>query len=161
VDEQSGWPVDVPYDDIDVAIVVDVAERRSAAHLERLEDGARLTGHVFETAIPKVSEEKLALAVGKSLGRALLDRFDRSVHRQEVQPAVVVEVEPRGAEAGVPPAHRTEARRRAQVFEKAGPVIRVKVVAFGWQLSGEEILVSIVVEIAGVDSHAPLGFAVG
>src|SRR5262249_55845142 len=123
VDQQAGRGMDTRNDDVDVPVVVDVAERRTAADLEALERRSRLRGDVLETAVAQIAEEELALAVGKPVRSALLDRFDRAVDREQIEPAVVVEIDPRGAKAGVPEAHRTDSRRGAHVFEEAGAEI--------------------------------------
>ena len=67
VDEQPRRPVDVADDDVDVAVVVDVAERGAAADLGEGEGGARLARDVLEPAVAEIAEQELALIVGKRL----------------------------------------------------------------------------------------------
>ena len=80
----------------------------------------------------------------------------------QIEPAVVVDVEPRRAEAGV--------RQRSQagcpacalpVDEHARAVVDVQVGALPGQLADEEILVAVVVEVAGVHAHAGLRPSLG
>ena len=130
VHQQANRSVDIADDHVDVAVVVDVAERRSATDVEQLEHGARVPGDVLESSVAQIPEQELSLAVRKQLVAALPDRFDRSVDCQEVQPAVVVEIEPGRSEAGVSAAHRPKPRRRAQILEQSGAEIDVKVVPF-------------------------------
>src|SRR5262249_39329230 len=161
VDEKSDGPVDVAYHHVYVAVVVDVSECCAAADFDALEHGACLPSDVLESSVVQVPEQQRALAVRKSFVHAILDGLDGSVDGQDVQPAVVVEVEPCSTESGVTETHRAKSRRGAEVLEETRTVVHVEIASLNRQLSGEEILVSVVVEIAGVDSHAPFRFAVG
>ena len=108
----------------------------------------------------QIAGEELGFPVGKPLHTALLDRFDRTVGGDEVEPAVVVEIEPGGAEPGMAETHRAKARRDTHIFEQAGTKIPIEVVSFGRQLRHEEIFGPVIVEIAGVDAHAALRLTV-
>ena len=70
--------------------------------------------------------------------------------------AVVVEVEPRRAPAGVGQAARSQPGRRALVPEHPGAVVDVEVVALGRQVRHEQVFISVVVEVAGIHAHAGL-----
>ena len=80
---------------------------------------------------------------------------------RSVQQAVVVDVEPGGAEAGEATARCAETRARALLLEVAAAVVDVEIVALAGQVGDEQILVAVVVGVAGVHAHAGLGLAVG
>ena len=71
-------------DDVDVAIVVEIAEGCAATDMGRFEGRAALTADVGETAIAEVAKQQVALAEGKGISLAdqiFLDRHpavDRS-----------------------------------------------------------------------------------
>src|SRR5262245_41618074 len=104
VDEQPRRTVVVDDNDVGVAVVVDVAERRTAADLGERERRARLVADVFEPAETGVVKQLPALAEGKRV--ALLgQRVDRPygpVHAEHVEAAVVVSVETVHTETGRP-----------------------------------------------------------
>src|SRR5262245_58736979 len=131
VDQEAGRSVDVRDHDVNVAVVIDVAKGHTAADIEPLERRAPFRRHVFEPSVPKIAEEELAFAVGKLLLAALLDGFDCPVRNEEVEPAVVVDIEPRSAKPGVAPAHGAEARRGTQIFEQPGSEVAVQTATFG------------------------------
>ena len=79
---------------------------------------------------------------------------DRSVDGQDVQPAVVVEVEPGRAEARVRQAWKPDARTGGLFLEDAGSVVHVEIVSLTGELGDEQVFVAIVVEIARVHAHA-------
>src|SRR6185436_10327550 len=70
---------------------------------------------------------------------------------------VVVEVEPAGAEPGVLEACGSQSGRCASILEARRAVVDVEVAPLAVQLRHEEVLVTVVVEIAGVDPHAGFG----
>ena len=88
-----------------------------------------------------------------------LQRDYRSIHGQDVQQAVVVEVEPAGPPASVRKAGGAEPRACVQVLEPPGPVVHKKVASLTRQVRHDEVLVPIVVEVPGVDAHARVGVA--
>src|SRR6266853_4592606 len=89
-----------------------------------------------------------------------LDRLYGAVDNERIEPAVVVDVEPGRSKAGVGAACRAKTGARALFLEQADPVVDVQVVAFTGEIRDEQIVVSVVVEIAGIDTHAGFGFAV-
>ena len=159
VDQQPGLAVVVGHQDVHVAVVVDVAERRAAADLRQLKRGAAARGDVLESPVAQIAEQQLSLVQRKGIVDVSqrLDRLHRAVDDERVEPAVVVDVEPGRAEAGVRAARRSEPRSRALLLEEARPVVDVEVVAFSRQVRDEQVFVAVVVEIAGVDAHAGLG----
>ncbi len=161
VDQQPQRPVVVGDDDVGVAVVVEVAEGRAPTDLRQPECGARRRRHVLEAAVPKVAKQLLALMQWKRIARLRerLDGLHRAVDGQQIEPAVVVVVEPGRAKAGVAQAGRGEPRLRAPVLERARPVVDVEIVTLARLLGDEEVVVAVVVEIAGVHAHAGFGLA--
>ena len=160
VDEQPSPAVVVGDEDVHVAVVVDVAEGRPAAHLRRCERGAGAIRHVGETPVGEIAEQLVALCVREGRAGVLADVLHRAVDCQHVEPPVVVEVEPGGSEAGLAEAGGAEPGRGASVREEGSPVVDVDRVRLTRQMGHEQILVAVVVEVAGVDAHARFGVAV-
>ncbi len=102
VDQQSSGAVVVPYQDVDVAVIVDIAKGCTAAYLGECERRARAITGFLEPATAQIVEEQLPLMQWQRI-LGLPERLDDlhcPVHRQQVEPSVVVEVEPRSAEPG-------------------------------------------------------------
>src|SRR5262245_8657024 len=85
---------------------------------------------------------------------------DRSVDDEDIQPAIVVEVEPGGTEARVRQARKPDSCTRGLFFEDTGSVVHVEIVALTGDLRDEQVFVAVLVEIAGVDAHAAFGLTV-
>src|SRR4029077_15202779 len=93
-------PVVVGDHNVDRAVVIDVAERGGAAHFSDLKHRPALARRVakpFATSL--VMKQLLALGIWKST--ALLGAQDRdaAIGNKQIQPAVVVVVEPLCAES--------------------------------------------------------------
>ena len=86
---------------------------------------------------------------------------DVAVGGEHIQPAVVVEVEPSGPEAGIGEAGQTDERLHALLLEQPGAVVDVQGAALADELGDEQVLVTVVVEVAGIDAHVRLGFPAG
>ena len=151
----------VAHDHVDVAVVVDVAERRTATRFRQHERGTGLVGDVLEAAVAEIADQQLALVVRKRLIRSSLMGDDRAVHHEEIEPPVVVEVEPRRTPAGVRQAQRSERRCGARVSKSSRSVVDVQVGALPRELGHEEVFVAVAVEVAGGHPHAGLSFPVG
>src|SRR5918996_3358171 len=95
VDQEPQRTAGMADDDVDVAVVIDIAERRTATDLRDLECRARSRADVLETAAAGVAEQLFALPQGKRL--VPRDRLDilrhRAVDREDVEPAVVVGIQ--------------------------------------------------------------------
>ena len=97
---------------VHVAVVVDVAERRAAADVVQRERRAGPRGHVLEPAVAQVAIQLIRHLQRKRIvgPRLRLDDRDAAVDGQQIEPRVVVVVEPGRAEAGLGQARRAEAR---------------------------------------------------
>ena len=158
VDQQPGRTVVVRHQHVDVAVVVDVAERRPAADLGQGERGAGPAGEVLEAPSPEVAEQLVALMQRERIAgsRQTLDDLYVAVDHQQIQPAVVVEVGPCRAESRVRHAGRTEADHGAAVLEEPAARIRVQGVGLRSDVGHEEVVVAVGVEVAQIDPHARL-----
>ena len=84
---------------------------------------------------------------------------DAAVGLIQIEPAVVVEVDPRRAEARERPAHGSQAGGRGRVAEELAVVAKERV-RFAVEVHDQQIFIAVVVDVLGVDAHARLGRAV-
>ena len=124
VAEQGGRPVQVVHDHVHVAVVVEVPEGAAPAEVLGEDRRSRLRGDVLEPPVPQVAVEELGLPVLDVEVLVLDLGVHVAVRHQDVQPAVVVEVEEAHAEAHVLPGD-AEAAPEARVLE-AGAVVPVE-----------------------------------
>src|SRR5713101_6331146 len=99
-------------------------------------------------------EQLFSLVVRKGIIHPPLQGCYRSIERQDVEPAVIIEVEPGGAETGVRKAGGAESGTGALVVEHSGSVIDIEIAALAGQFGHEQIFVPVVVEVASVHPHA-------
>src|SRR5579859_3973389 len=134
----------VADDNVDVAVVVDIAKRRATPNLGQLEDGACQAGDILERAATEVSEQLFSLIVRKAAVRAPLEG-DASIYGENIQQTIIVEVEPRGAKARVRKGRRPESRSVPQILERPRPVIDEQGGTLAREVREEKILISVVV----------------
>ena len=119
VDEKADGPVRVGDDDVGIAVVVDIAKRRAAADLRRLECRTGAIGDVFERATSQILKQLIRLLkrerVVGSEGVKVLG--DEAVDGQDVEPAVIVEIEPASAKPRKGETGEPDAGPDALVFE--------------------------------------------
>src|SRR5256885_4308291 len=129
VEEQLRRPVVVRDDDVGVAVVVDVSEGRAAADRGAPEHRAGARWHVIEASVREVSKQLLRLVQRKRIVRLRqrLNRLHGAVDGEQIEPAVVVVVEPRRAEARERQAGGRKTRPRAGILETAFAVAYIKV----------------------------------
>ena len=85
--------VHVDDDDLDVAVVVEIADREAARGMRRHDARPRVVGDIEELLVAAVPVEQ-ALLVKRLADAACVDiRIDVPVGDEDVLPAVVVEVE--------------------------------------------------------------------
>ena len=162
VDQQARGAGVVGDECIDVAVVVDIAERGAPAHLGQGERGTCASGDFRVATAAEIVEELVQLVqrIGVAGDHQFLDLLDGTVHGEDVQPAVVVVVEPGGAEAGVREARSGDAGGDAAILEPALAVVHIQRVGFLAQMGHEQIDVAVAVEVRRVDAHAGLRRAV-
>ena len=132
-----------------------VASPRATSSRENSTPG--LCADVAKHALALVMEEQVVLPIGHRLSAQALDHVHRAVDDDQIEPAVVVVVEPVRAE----PCHlrrwRGEACADACVLEVRRAVVHVHCVGLGGDVRDEQIFIAIVVGIAKRDAHAAFG----
>ena len=142
---------DVAHDRVDVAVVVEIAERGAAARPVLLEHVAR--EHADE-APGLVAQQQWRLQVAQ-VGRRLFDRVHHVPLRDEdVLPPVVVVVEEPCAPAREGERGPADAAGVGSIAEAPVPVVAEQPVALVRQIGDEHIGPAVVVVIAEVDTHA-------
>ena len=101
------------------------------------------------------------LPIGHRLAAQPLDHVDGAVDDDEIEPAIVVVIDPAGAEAGHLRRCCGEACAHAGVFEIGRAVVHVHRVGLGGDVSHEQIFVAVVVRITQGDPHAAFGPSTG
>src|SRR4029450_630505 len=91
------------------------------------------------------------------LANELVDTLYGSIDRQQVEPAIVVDVEPCGAESGKRQAWMFESGRRAAGLERASSIVDIQIVALTRQVRHKDILIPVIVKVAGIHTHAGFG----
>src|ERR1700737_2559014 len=125
-------------DDVDAAVVVDVADGQAAAEPGLPEDGAGVGGHVYE-AVAGVTDQKHWLAIVK-IGIVDLHSVEIvALGNDEIFPAVIVIVEEASAPARVKHGDAAEAGAEACVDEACVATVLVQGVALVSQVGDEEV----------------------
>ena len=161
VHEYSQFSVGVADDDVGVAVVVDVAECCSPPDVRDLEHRAGAARDVLEAAGAQVPvqlrrhlERERIVRPGEGF-----DGGDAAVGDEQIQPAVAIEIQPAGAEAGLREAGRAEAGGSAPILEVSRAVVEVQHIHLVEPVRDEQILVAVVVEVARVNAHARFGLS--
>src|SRR2546425_7120298 len=140
--EKLGIIVDGIDDDVEVAVIVEIAEGAAARGDGNGDAGAGLGGDVGETAVAEIFVEQLLLRVA-GFGLELLDfGIDVAVANENVGPAIVVHVEKAAAPAEILRV-RAESGGGSGVLEIGGAEVAVEGgrVAGGIRLDDVEIAV--------------------
>ncbi len=144
--------------DVDCAVVIDVAKSNPAADLRALKRRASQVRD-FAKAFPAsfVVKQLAALGVREVARLIRSDDRDGAVGDEQIEPAVVIVIEPSRAETGV-------AERRLQKAEIAGGVIELAAGvaakhgdALAREVSDQQDLAPVVFDVPERDSHAGLG----
>src|SRR5258708_1559985 len=147
-------------DDVEIAVVVEVAEGTSARGDGNGDARAGVIRNVDKPAIERIFVEQLAVRVAV-FGLELLDfGIDVAVANEDVGPAVIVHVEKTAAQAEIlcVPA---EAGLESGVFEIRAAEIAVQRRRVAGEICFDEIEIAVEIVIGGGDAHAGLRFAVG
>src|SRR5262245_45467327 len=85
--------MDIVDGDVDVAVVVDVAERRAPSGVRCGDRSAEPLRDILEAAVPQIAIDDLPLPIA-GFGFDLFDlRIDVAVHEKQVEPSVEIEIE--------------------------------------------------------------------
>ena len=152
--------VDAVDGDIEVAVVVVVAEGAAAGRGVFHDARAALVGDFFEAAVAEIAVEVFVLGVFE-VGFGFVDLgVDMAVGHKDVEPAVVVHVEEADApaeEAGVD----AEAAGIGAVFEDGVAEIGVEGIGVAGEIRFYDIEIAVAVVIADGNTHACLRFGFG
>src|SRR5262249_24641222 len=147
---QKLWrAIQIAYDHVDAAVVIQVAEGYAARDPLFHQRGAELGGNFRKRAVPVVSVEELALAIMAYL------RIDMTISDEKIYPAVVVIVEKLGPPANVE-THRSYFSRVRDVGERVMPVIPIQGIVLVGEVRLEQVQLSVVIEVGNSDAHAAL-----
>ena len=148
---------DVARDDVDVAVVVQVAEGGAAAGPVGSKDLSRSHADEARGLIPQ-QQRRLAVA---QIGGRLLDCVHHvSLRHEDILPAIVVVVEETRAPARIWKCGATHARRVGDVSKRAVAVVAKQPVALVGEVGDEDIGTAVVVVVRKVHAHAGKGLSV-
>jgi len=134
--------------DIDVAVVVDVAKGRTATDLGARERRSARGAGLVEPSASGIAEELIPHPVRRRLSALRLDDVDGAVGDEQVEPAVVVVIEPIGAESGRGRRGPGQPGADAPIVEGRLAVIHVEGKRLGDDIGDEQILVAVGVGVA-------------
>ena len=153
--------VEARHQEIDAAVLVEIGGDQRARDRELGAERPRLRAGIDEVTVAILPQQTgLGVVVPEgSRNRQQRSRpsLDASVHLREVEVAVVVVVEERGAETGEVETRGAEADGRRGVLEAVGALVAEQRVGLADQMGDEEIEIAVVVDVAGDHAHPRLG----
>ena len=152
--------VDAVDGDVEVAVVVVIAEGAAASWSVFHDSRAALVGDFFEAAVAEIAIEIFVLGVFE-VGFGFVDfGIDVAVGHEDVEPAVVVHIE----EADAPAEEASidaEAAGISAVFEDGVAEIGVEGIGVAGEIRFYDIEIAVAIVIADGDAHAGLGLGFG
>ncbi len=155
-----GRRVDAVDDDVHGAVVVVVTEGAAAGGDGVVDAGAGEGGDLFKLAVAQVAVDVLMLGVGGVEVGAVDLRVDVAVGDEDVEPAIVVEVDEADAPAEIAGVE-AEAGEVGVVFKGAVAEVEVEGVGVAGEVGLDDVEQAVAVEVADGDAHAGLRLAVG
>ena len=154
--QQRRRVVHVVDDDVEIAVVVEIADGQAAADPRDLQARAGAIRHVAEPRA-QVEQQLVLLAEGLAQLRVLVDvREDVAVGEEQIEPAVEVGVEERRAPSHADERRAGEPALHARVLELPAVEIVIERVPIVGERREDEIHAPVAVVVAGVDAHAGL-----
>src|ERR1700679_263992 len=157
---ESRRSIDAIDNGVEIAVVVVVANGKPARRNIGLNAGTAAKTHVLKLAVAQVAVKIFALRVG-CVDRGMVDLgVDVAVGDQDVEPAVIVDVQKADAPA-------KQARVDAQtgligaVVEGTVAQVHVERIRVSGEVGLDDVEQTVAVVVAHRDTHAGLGFAVG
>ena len=147
----------VDHDDVDAAVVVDVAERRGPAGVSKRFGGPAARLDLAEFPIHPAAKQQVRLSV-RIVRVALVLPHHPAVGFIQIEKPIVVKILPTQAKAGEAAADRRQTRCRGAVLE-ISTTVSIQRIGFGAEISDQQIQIAIVIEVFGGDAHARLGHA--
>src|SRR2546425_10566760 len=146
--------------DVEIAVIVEIAEGAAARGDGNGDAGAGLAGDVGEAAVAEIFVEQLLLRVA-GFGLELLDLgIDVTVADENVGPAVVVHVEKAAAPAEILRV-RAESGGESGVLEIGAAEIAIERGRVAGEIGFDDVEIAVEIVIDSGDAHAGLGLAVG
>ena len=93
VSKKLGAPPGITDDNVDIAVIVEIAEGRSAAHLASPERLPARRRAIFKATIPAVAVEPVALFVAGRIDDVAGEGIEMPVGHIDVLPAIEIEIE--------------------------------------------------------------------
>ena len=158
VAQEPQRPVELPDNDVHIAVAVEIAEHGSAVAVRAQEPRPRVLHHL-ETAAGPPHHQRSLLIVGihGDLGGL---RIDVAVEHHQVLRTVVVQVHERGRPAEERAAGSTDAELGSAVVEERAVEVQVERVGVAREVRGEDIGETVRIHVADRDSHGGLRRAV-
>src|SRR5262249_19038389 len=100
IQKHHGRSVVDRHDDVGVAVVVEIAERGRAIYRFARKCWTRPARYIAELAVAQVVEQEVLHPQRHRLAALPLDQIDGAVGGEQIEPSVVVVVDPAGTEAG-------------------------------------------------------------
>ena len=125
VTQQRGRFVEIDDEDIEVAIVIEVAERATAAGMYGRKPAATVVGGVDEFPIPEISEQHARTFIRVIRIKPFDFRVNVPGDVKQVGPGIVVEIHQADTPLHVP-GHNAKAGRQRNVCEVTRPIILVQ-----------------------------------
>ncbi|KXJ04391.1 hypothetical protein AC249_AIPGENE23147, partial [Exaiptasia diaphana] len=162
VAKHLGSAVEIADDHIEPAVVVEISDRGASAHGLLAHWILWAADDFVKGPVTTIVEQHPSLTIrGRCLELDLIDLgVDMTVDQEEIQPAVVVHVEERGAPAHISNAHRRGLGAEGGVAEVAPFVIVVERVVFLGKVGDEEAQPTLVAVITHGNAHGALLLAV-
>src|SRR4030095_13727360 len=136
-----------------------VAERRPASRLWRRDRRTEAFADIDETALAAVAIDDLALLVS-GFGRDLPDfRIHVAVREEQIEPAVVVEIDERGAPPE-PPRVQADAGREGAILAEPVAGVGIQRRRIAGEVRLEDVQGAVAIVVADRDAHAGLRLAV-
>src|SRR3989442_1707918 len=87
---------------VDAAVIIDVPEGGAAAHAQLRENRSGIAAFINESPFPsRIADQQVALEEGIRLTALFLAQCNCPVRQKQVEPSIVIEIEPAGSETGV------------------------------------------------------------
>ena len=155
-EQQPRRPVVVGDEQVEVSVVVHVPDGRSPSHLQQRKRGTGHAAHVAKTGLPVIAKQLVGLTerMGCSGGDEVVLQPDRAIHGEQIQIAIVIEVEEARTERSERQTGSTQPERDRPVPKQPAAQIEIERVGLPGEIRDEQILVDI--DIGGIDSHPGL-----
>src|SRR5215469_8452348 len=155
IDQQAGGAAVVRDHDVDIAIVVDVAEGRPATDLEEGKGSSRTAGYVRESAVAIAVKQEFGLREGENTPFACLclDHGNAAIDHEQVEMAVIIVVQHGDAKSRVASRGEGDAALVGAILEPTLPVC-VNVGVLASEIRDHQVLLSVAEQITRIDAHA-------